>query len=62
MNINFTQKEINFMKQVLNVPDPTFIVEKVCKQWFEQLVNQQVQAKSTDEKLDIIIKKEKSVV
>jgi len=54
MNINFTQKEINFMKEILNVPDPTFLVERICRQWFEQLVNQQIQTTTTDEKIDII--------
>ena len=54
LQINFTQKEIDFMKEILNVPDPSFLIERICRQWFEQLVNQQIQTKTIDEKIDII--------
>ena len=54
IQINFTEKEIDFMKEVLNVPDPSFLIERICRQWFEQLVNQQIQTKTIDEKIDII--------
>lgn len=54
MQIDFTQKEIDFMKRVLNVDDPTFLVERVVRQWFGQLVNQEFKTADVESKIDVI--------
>lgn len=56
MNINISQKQIEFLKRVWNVDDPQPLIENLVQQHIEQLVNQELKSvtKTTDEKIDVI--------
>ena len=56
MQINLTQKEVEFLKRVWNVEDPTPLIENLVRQHLEQLVNQELKsnAQTVEEKIDVI--------
>ena len=56
ITLDLTQKEIDFLKRVWNVEDPTSLIKNLVRQHLEQLVNQEFKfiSKTTEEKINVI--------